>query len=654
LKKDEQLVLEWPSDREARNGPSTSCFPPLICKAVKRKAILLDVLEYAIVTDTLTGEQRSEAGPQLLFPGAYESVGRTLRKTVLEKEEYVKILNSETGEIRVVSGPAAVVPKPTESIPNGVQKAASLKKYEYVRITDSATGVLRVERGEKLVIPGPTEVFNAKETAFQLKRNEYVKLIDTATGAIRVEVGEQLVFPVFTETAPEGIKQAVSLKKNEFVRLTDSATGEMRIERGEKLVFPRPMEAMDKKMEAFSLRKNQYIKLFDTATGVIRVEVGEQIVFPNSTESVVTPISEAVNVDHETAVLVVNKESGQQRLITESGLFVPAALDDILDVRKLIRVEPHEVAIVRDNEGNYTFHIGASKGGKGTAFFLQPHCEVVTMYWSSGTSKENLEKGIITKVIKPIHKVPVTKIDLRAQYAFFEYNVRTSDNVELILEGLIFWQITDVPRMIQATGDPKGDVWYHARSALIQAVSRVTLETFMADIYSIVTQATPVNDDFYKERGVVVHNLEVTRYECSDQSTSMVLQEIIQETTNRINSMQQQMSANDVQKEELKGQIELEKQRSELIQAKSDNDRVRAVIEGEADGLRLAKNTEIFLKTLSQDIPDAAARLTLFQFFQEQHMSTRRTEHLASGNASLFLTPEDMNLKLNMKSCNGN
>merc|ERR1712232_1545368 len=287
-------------------------------------------------------------------------------------------------------------------------------------------------------------------------------------------------------------------------------------------------------------------------------------------------------------------------------------------------------------------------GSVGTAFFLQPHCELVTMYWSSGTSQEDIQKQIVRNAKCPAHKVPVTKIDLRAQYAFFEYCVRTSDNVELVLEGTIFWQVMDVPQMIRTTGDPKGDVWYHARSALIQAVARVTLEGFMAKFSEIVTTATSVDDAFYKERGVMVHNVEVTRYECVDKKTSAVLQEIIQETTNRINRMQQQQSENDVLREQLTGEIELEKQRKELIEAKSDNDRVKAIIDGESSGLRLSKSAQTFLGLLSDDLPDAEARLALFKFFEEQHMSTKRAEHLASGTASLFLTPQDMNLKLNM------
>merc|ERR1719281_799537 len=83
----------------------------------------------------------------------------------------------------------------------------------------------------------------------------------------------------------------------------------------------------------------------------------------------------------------------------------------------------------------------------------------------------------------------VTKIDLRAQYMTFNYEVRTSDNVRLRLEGTVFWRVVDVPKMVHATPDPMGDVWHHTRSTLIQAVSQATLEKFMEGFNSIVMQA---------------------------------------------------------------------------------------------------------------------------------------------------------------------
>jgi regulator of protease activity HflC (stomatin/prohibitin superfamily) len=422
----------------------------------------------------------------------------------------------------------------------------------------------------------------------------------------------------------------------------------MRVERGEQLVFPGPMEVFEPKKEAFKLQKHEYIKLLDTATGIVRVEIGEQIVFPQPTELAVNmKVEKAVDVDDETSVLVVSKETGQQRLVTDKGPFFPGPHDEIVKVQKLIRVEPHEMAIVRDNAGVYTFHDGRA-GGKGTSFFLQPYCELVTMYWGSGTSKEDLDRNIVRNAKMPVHKVPMTKIDLRSQYAMFEYNVRTSDNVELVLEGTIFWQVLDVQKMIHATGDPKGDVWYHCRSSLIQAISRVSLETFMTEFNEIVTNAAQTDDDFFRDRGVCVHTLEVTRYECADQQTSAVLQEIIQETTNRINRMQQQQSENDVLKEKMAGEIEIEKQKKELIQTKSDNDRLRALAEGEADGYQLAKSAATFLSVLSDALPDSDSRIALLKFVHEQRDQNQQTASLAAGNANLFLTPQDMKLKLNM------
>jgi hypothetical protein len=147
-----------------------------------------------------------------------------------------------------------------------------------------------------------------------------------------------------------------------------------------------------------------------------------------------------------------------------------------------------------------------------------------------------------------------------------------------------------------------------------------------------------------------MHALEVTRYACADAKTSAVLQEIIQETTNRINRMQKQQSDNDVQREKMNGEIEVEKQRTALVQAKCDNDRVHAITEGEADGLRIAKSVSTFFSVLDETLPDDEARLQLFRFFQDQHEATKRTEHLSSGKAQLFLAPQDMNLKLKINS----
>jgi len=49
---------------------------------------------------------------------------------------------------------------------------------------------------------------------------------------------------------------------------------------------------------------------------------------------------------------------------------------------------------------------------------------------------------------QPRRKINVTKIDMRARLMFFSYEVRTSDNVKLQLEGNIFWRVRNVSGMI--------------------------------------------------------------------------------------------------------------------------------------------------------------------------------------------------------------
>jgi len=155
--------------------------------------------------------------------------------------------------------------------------------------------------------------------------------------------------------------------------------------------------------------------------------------------------------------------------------------------------------------------------------------------------------------------------------------VRTSDNVELVLEGIIFWKIDDVEKMIETTADPQGDVWYHSRSSLNQAVSASTLEEFMSG-FNTVTSAT-LDHDFYAARGITLHTLEVTRYSCRDPDQEKVLQEIIAETTNRINDLQRQKSLNDVESEKLAAEVLLEVAKLQLVEAEAANERAKLLAE---------------------------------------------------------------------------
>merc|ERR1711907_124826 len=179
---------------------------------------------------------------------------------------------------------------------------------------------------------------------------------------------------------------------------------------------------------------------------------------------------------------------------------------------------------------------------------------IVEMKWSDFSEIPSGSQSSDGKE-KAVKKRSVTKIDLRTRKIFFSYEVPTSDNVKLRLDGTIFWKVANVGKMMNTTSDPEGDVWHHSRSALIQAVSKITLQNFMASFSNITTDAYRLQaaDGFYTERGVSLQSMELTKFETVDASTSQILQE----TINRINRLQVQESSNEVAAAALQAEIQL-------------------------------------------------------------------------------------------------
>lgn len=137
----------------------------------------------------------------------------------------------------------------------------------------------------------------------------------------------------------------------------------------------------------------------------------------------------------------------------------------------------------------------------------------------------------------------------------------------------------------------------HSRSLAIQIVSQVTLEKFMKDFNAIISKAIlNAEDTFFEDRGAVIHTVEVLSIHCVDPSTEKVLQEIIKETTDRLNRLQKQASENEVRLFKMKGDIQEEKLNGELLRIRKDNQKVESQIEGEGS----ADQIKAFLKGLGK------------------------------------------------------
>merc|ERR1719478_748501 len=119
--------------------------------------------------------------------------------------------------------------------------------------------------------------------------------------------------------------------------------------------------------------------------------------------------------------------------------------------------------------------------------------------------------------------------------------------------------------MLRTTGDVPGDVCNHARSQFIRLVSRVTLKEFMENLHNISKEVYDSDQDFYTRRGIKIRSMEITRYSCAEQKTRVILEKIIQETTNRLNRLSQAESENEVNMFRTSGQVEQSRVNNELL-----------------------------------------------------------------------------------------
>lgn len=509
-----------------------------------------------------------------------------------------------------------------------------------LRFIDKDEQIIIERLTEQIVIPGPNILFlpithKSSQTTkvLTLEPAEYCIVKNSLSGDKRVVVGPQMVFLQPYDKIAEGLggretQKAISLKANEYVRFQDNRSGKVRVERGERCVVPGPDEVIldGTKKQAMDLKVFEYIKVQDRHTGAVRVERGEQLVFLGPSEEFMGTKQTGINVDEETAVLVRNKRSGQQHLITEKKLFFPANDEEILEVRKLIKLADYEACIVRGKTGKDVFYFGSSEEQR--SFFLPPYSSIVTLLWSRGRRREHRD-------------LKVKILDLRPMYMSFEFNCRTNDNVELVLEGSFFWEISDLEAMVRFTNDTTGDICNHARSRFIELVSKVTLQEFMTKFNEIAEQVHQNdNTNFYTQRGVKIHSLEVTAYHCAEASTALILEEIIQETTNRMNRFQQQESENEVQLKQIRGDIEEEKARGELIKIQTENSNAKSKMEGLAEAERVRSFLSGLVEGLSEMDTDKA--ISMWRTLRKEDA----LKAVAKGNTRLYFTPTDANLSI--------
>eukprot|EP00927_Polykrikos_kofoidii_P020105 TRINITY_DN19478_c0_g1_i4.p1 TRINITY_DN19478_c0_g1~~TRINITY_DN19478_c0_g1_i4.p1 ORF type:complete len:690 (-),score=140.54 TRINITY_DN19478_c0_g1_i4:197-2266(-) len=669
----QQLRLETQKGVEVKRGPQlvylSTWSPPL--KEEVQDIVSLEAHEYAIIRDTNKTILRTEAGEQRFFLLGHEELVRKDEATCLSQTEYCYV-DDGGGKRRLVRGPMRLIPGPYEQV-GAKQDAVTLDSNMYIKIRDKVAGQVRVERGPKLVFPEPSdEIINGgrqhavkvdaetavlvrdsllgnlflvqdaglffpraqddivsvqnRDSMVKLEAHQWAVIRDTQKNELRVEEGEQRFFlNVNEELVRRG--DAVRLSPTEYCYVIDGH-GKQRIVRGPMRYVPGPFEDATRKKQAITLDSNMYVKLQGKATGTVWVECGPKLIFPEPTEQVVGGgPQKAVEVDSETAVLVRDSLQGGLRLVQDHGLFFPRAEDDIVSVQKLIRLSDHDALVMKDETGAFQYFYGndALRGDQPRAFFLPPYCEIVEHCWSRGRRRQTRD-------------LRITHLDMRPQFMNFEFNSRTSDNVELVLEGTFYWQLVDVPKMMIYSGDVTGDICNYARSTFIQKISQVTLKEFMDGFRTIANQVIQEDGSFYETRGLKVHSLEVTGYHCADSSTAAILQQMIQETTNRMNRTSQQESEDELSMKKIQSKIEHHRVKGELLRIQQEHLEAGASSAGNADAQRASH----FLKSLEEVVPNCEDRVEMWKILRKGEA----LQTVSAGKAHLYFTPSDVNLSI--------
>jgi regulator of protease activity HflC (stomatin/prohibitin superfamily) len=423
-------------------------------------------------------------------------------------------------------------------------------------------------------------------------------------------------------------REGISLSATQYVHIKNMMSGELHAVHGPCFFFLTAQETIVAQHTALPLARDEYIKILNKNTGEIKHIKGECTYRLEPHESYLGKPSKAVHVDEHTALVVRSLSTGALRLVTEHQCFSPSEDEEVTEVRSKILLEEHEVLVLQDKEGKYHYKSGAKDE---SAFFLPPYWAILEHHWASGLHKESRE----------LH---ITRFDLRPKFMWYEFDVRTRDNVELTLKVTFFWQIENVEILVKTTDDASGDVCSHARSKIIQTISTVDFADFLADFNERIRNAVLDGaDKFYSQRGIQIHSVEVREITCKEQRTQDILSEIIQETTSRINRIQKQTSENEVLMKKLEGESIAEQHQMQLLKMKSERLTQEARLEGE----KQAQIISSFLEHLGDNI-SMPQKVKLFETLKKKEMM----EAISGSKTHLFLTKEDIDLKIDVKTEN--
>jgi len=555
------------------------------------------------------------------------ATGRKYKKPRLKDTEYLVVehLQPEEGQemVEVISGP--ILYEPTDPyIKMGEKKSKiSLKKDQYIIVEDKKTGNRVIEEGPKLYTPGAFERCSDIQSKPKLTDTQYIVIKNEENGRKRVVTGPLLYTPGPYEQISR-VQDMIVLNDTDYIYITHTDTGKIDIVVGPTKVTPGPYDKVSKTFEKIVLELGEYIKIVDRNTGQIRTEIGPATIILKQYEKIIDKKRKAIEINEHNAVYIKNIDNGEYELIKmeeEPFIFFPTPTQEIIERRKKIRLEERQAMVIKNKDGEYNVITGQSKN---RAFFLPPYCDIYQQEWSTDLQKNH----------EQVKRVKI--FDLKPLYMDYELLIITRDQVEIIIDINICWKIADIELMINTTEDPPEDICKHAQSQILSATSRIDMKTFIDSFNEIVHGAVQKNDKFYTDRGVEIVRIEITGRRCKDPETQKLFQQIISEKTARIKNIEKKQGENEVIELTLKGEVEQEKIRGEIVSVKKGYMREEAKADGEADADKVTN----FISNLPEDM---TKQEKLEVYYDQQN--TERLSLLAKNVPQLNVHSKDIPVK---------
>jgi len=654
-----------------------------------RTADALGPSEFAVTYDTNHITRSVVHGPGRLWLGPYEKAEKQSTGQALSVREYMKVTNSRTKSQKIVRGDTVALYRPAASAMVGM-------------LSDDLENMAAYEE------------FGTVQRATQLSPQQYVVVTNELDGSRKVVRGTDgpagnglLYMPCDPADAPEGgylpendpcayeeigsIQTAVTLSTTQYVRVENDLDGSIKIVRG-----------IDG--DGNGLQYMPCTPATDSTTGLpIPIAPADPCAFES-----IGPVQDARIVTTESALLVRGTNTGIVRLVDTPGPFFPGPYDDIdPEPRELIRVAEYETVVLAMEDGSFEFRSGAQNGTfqnplladdsstsssitttSGASFFLPPYAQLLTFEWTVGYDVE--DQGGTTESSRAGELRTFNRLDQRMQQLFFQYDdVRTNDNIEFEVEGTIFWEIEDVPKLVTATNDPTGDIWHRMRSQISQAAGNYNYAGFLTSLSNMTAavKEQELDNPFYSIRGIKVYDFQLIEVELKDEELeSNIVDAMALEAIDRINRVNQEISESEVEivrlqgiynvdaaraqneqsLEELRAQnalvveqnqhhlkleqqrntILLEQERGSYLDVVHTNSMLEAKTVGATEGAIQGASINEYLTSLNTSDLTLSEIVRLYELRLAYQNANTTTSNIAMGAAELYLTSDDANLHL--------